>query len=103
MFATGMFAASVRGCGVGRSMGRGVGASVRVAGVPGGWAMSSIGGITASAVSTASDIPASSTTAEAMLTPTVTIAPVRPWAYAQEDSVIEIARPIKAAGRAAVG
>jgi hypothetical protein len=54
------------------------------------------------AVSAARDVTPSSTTAEAMLTPAVAIAPVRPWAYAQEDPVVEIARPIKTAGCAAV-
>jgi hypothetical protein len=37
-----------------------------------------------------------------MISPAVAITPVRPWAHAQEDPVIEIARPIKAAGGAAV-
>jgi hypothetical protein len=37
-----------------------------------------------------------------MITPAVAIAPVRPWAHAKEDPVIEIARPIKTHGCASV-
>jgi hypothetical protein len=98
MFAAAVFAATMRGCGVGR----GVGAGVRVAGVPGSWAMSTIGGISASAVSTGDDVSSTVGAVKTMLTPTMAIAPVRPWAHTQEDSVIEIAWSIKAAGRAAV-
>jgi len=54
-------------------------------------------------VSMAANISSSSAAAEAMLTPAVSIAPVRPWAHAQKDAAIEIAWPIIAAGRAAVG
>jgi hypothetical protein len=61
-----------------------------------------IGCISASAVSANADVPSSPTAAEAMLTPAVAVAPVRPWSHAQENTVIEIARPIKAAGCAAV-
>ena len=60
-----------------------------------------IGSITA-AVSTACDIPSSATAIEAVFAPAVAVAPVRPRPHAQEDPVIEIARPIKATGRAAV-
>jgi hypothetical protein len=54
------------------------------------------------AVSMAADVGSSSTTVEAMTSPSVTIAPVRPWAYAKEDPVIEVARPIKTHGCARV-
>jgi hypothetical protein len=91
--------ATVRGCGV-RS---GVGATAASASVRRRWAGSTIGGIGASTgVSASRDVPASATAAEAMSAPAVAIAPVRPRANAQEDAVIEIARPIKTTGRAAV-
>src|SRR5580658_9321 len=54
-------------------------------------------------VSMAANISSSAAAAEAMLTPAVSIAPVRPWAHPQKDAAIEIAWPIIAAGRAAVG
>jgi hypothetical protein len=53
-------------------------------------------------VSTAGDVPSSATAVEAMFAPAVAVAPVRPGSHAQEYAVIEIARPIKATGRAAV-
>ncbi len=34
------------------------------------------------------------TVAEAMAAPAVVIAPTGPWAHAQKDSVIEVARPV---------
>jgi hypothetical protein len=52
--------------------------------------------------STAGNISSSSGAVEAMFAPAVAVAPVRPWTDAQEDAVIEIARPIKTTGRAAV-
>src|SRR5580658_3780312 len=66
-----------------------------------GMATPTIGSVTA-AVSTAGDVPSSATAVEAMFAPTVAVAPVRPGSHAQEDAVIEVARPIKATGRAAV-
>src|ERR1700691_2918258 len=53
-------------------------------------------------VSTAGNISSSSSAVEAMFAPAVAVAPVRPWTDAQEDAVIEIARPIKTTGRTAV-
>src|SRR5271155_82339 len=47
-------------------------------------------------------VPASVPAAEAMFAPAMAVAPVRPWAHAQEDAVIEISRPVKAARRAAI-
>jgi hypothetical protein len=38
-----------------------------------------------------------------VVTPAVAIAPVGPWAHAQEDAVIEVARPIITVGRAGIG
>ncbi len=80
------------------------GASVVPATAPGvGRPTSSIGRISAPiVVSAAGDVASSSTTVEAMLAPTVAIAPACPWAYAEEDPVIEISRPIKTHGRAAI-
>ena len=40
---------------------------------------------------------------EAMAAPAVAIAPAGPWAHAQEDAVVEVARPVKSIGRAGVG
>jgi hypothetical protein len=100
--------ATVRGCGVMSGVGRatmpgGVGAAVAAACASRRWARSTIGGIGVSTgVSASGDVPASTTAAEAMSAPAVAIAPVRPRANAQEDAVIEIARPIKTTGRAAV-
>jgi hypothetical protein len=37
-----------------------------------------------------------------MLTPAVAIAPAGPWAHAQENTAIKIARPVEAIGRAGV-
>ncbi len=53
-------------------------------------------------VTTSTGISSSTTAGEAMAAPTVLIAPARPWTHAQEDAVIEIARPVKAIGRASV-
>ena len=58
---------------------------------------SMIGGITAIAV-----IVSSSAADEAMAAPAVAVAPAGPWTHAQEDAVIEIARPVKANRRAGV-
>jgi hypothetical protein len=38
----------------------------------------------------------------AMLAPAVGISPAGPWAHAQEDAVVEVIRPVKTLGRAAV-
>ena len=53
-------------------------------------------------VSTPSDVPSAATAVEPMFAPAVAVAPVRPGSHAQEDAVIEISRPIKATGCAAV-
>jgi hypothetical protein len=57
---------------------------------------------TRAGVSPATDVPSASTMAEAMFTPTVAIAPVRPWTHAQENAVVEIARSIVTTGRAGI-
>ena len=93
----------VRGCGMGTTHGATAVVSAIAPGAYGPWPTSAIGCIRAStAVSTAGDIPASASAIEAMIAPAVAIAPARPWTHAQEDAVIEIARPIKSAGCAAV-
>jgi hypothetical protein len=99
-FATVRFAA-VGGCGVGR-------AAVCRCGVGAMYGGAADSGTPPSPcgrwpASTTFDVSSSSTTAEAMLTPAVAIAPVGPWPYAEEDSVVEISRPIKTAGGASVG
>ena len=93
----------VRGCGMGITHGATAVVSAIAPGAYGPWPTSAIGCIRAStAVSTAGDISASSPAIEAVITPAVAIAPARPWTHAQEDAVIEIARPIKSAGCAAI-
>src|SRR5271170_6625996 len=57
---------------------------------------------TIAAVSTTSDVTSASTPAEAMVPPAVVIAPACPRADTEEDAIIEIARPIKTTGSAAV-
>src|SRR5580704_2362487 len=47
-------------------------------------------------------VASSAGTVEAMLTPAVAVSPMRPRAYAQKDSVVKIAWPVKAAGCASV-
>jgi hypothetical protein len=119
--------AGMRCCGVRRTMGRAtmrcgsvgriVGATTRSCGMDAATttvgaycrcASSTIGCIgTSTTVSTgagvvSSAVPSSAATAEAMSTPAVAIAPVRPRTHAEENAVIEIARPIKAHGGAAV-
>src|SRR5580658_3520586 len=110
MFAS-MFAATMRRCGVGRTVSRCTMPSRCVCPVIVVDACcrrtTSIGcipapGVSARARVAASVVPASSAAAEAMLTPAVAVAPVCPRAHAQEDAVIEISRPVKAAGCAAV-
>src|SRR5580693_138033 len=106
-----VFAAAMRCFGMGRAVGRCVmrrgrmGAPV-VVGVCRCWTTSircvRVSGVSTGADVTASVVPASSAAAEAMLTPAVAVAPVCPRAHAQEDAVIEISRPVKAAGCAAV-
>jgi hypothetical protein len=56
-----------------------------------------IGRITAPTV-----VSASTAVDEAIAAPTVAIAPAGPWAHAQEDAVVEIARPIEADRRATI-
>jgi hypothetical protein len=105
VFASAVFASAMR-C---RGMRGGVGCTMRsatmrccgMAACSDCRAMPTVGCIGA-AVSTAGNVPASSSAIEAMFTPAVAVAPVRPGAHAQEDAVIEIARPIEAARRAAV-
>jgi hypothetical protein len=98
-FATVRFAA-VGGCGVGRAAVCRCGVGVMYGGVVDAGALPSPCGRWPA--STTFDVSSSSTTAEAMLTPAVAIAPVRPWSYAEEDPVVEIARPIKTTGGTAV-
>jgi hypothetical protein len=62
----------------------------------------SIACISASAVSSAGNVPSSSTTSEAITAPAVAVAPIRPGAHAQENAAMEIAWTIKAAGCASV-
>src|SRR5580658_718011 len=110
MFAS-MFAATMRRCGVGRTVSRCTMPSRCVCPVIVVDACcrrtTSIGcipapGVSARARVAASVVPASAAAAEAMLTPAVAVSPVCPRAHAQEDAVIEISRPIKAARRAAI-
>jgi len=61
-----------------------------------------VSGVTPGPHVSSSVVPASSAAAEAMFTPAMAVAPMRPWAHAEEDTVIEISRPVKAAGCAAV-
>ena len=49
------------------------------------------------------DVASATRAAEAMAAPAVGVAPVGPWAYAEEDAVIEVARPIITIGRAGIG
>src|ERR1019366_2737568 len=60
--------------------------------------ISSIGRETAAAAITAAAI-----TLKAMTAPAVSIAPAGPWAHAEEDAVIEIARTVKAHRGTGVG
>ncbi len=110
MFTT-MFAAAMRRCGVRRAAGRSTMPRRCVCPVivaDACWRRTTtIRCIPAPAVSarahvSTSVVPASAATAEAMLAPAVAVSPVCPWAHAQEDAVIEISRPIKAAWRAAI-
>jgi len=64
---------------------------------------SAIFGMSAACIAPAGDIVASASSDEAMRAPAVAIAPVRPWANAEEDAVIEVARTVKAAGCALIG
>jgi len=57
-----------------------------------------IGSITAAAA-----IVSSAPFTEAMPAPAVAITPAGPGAHAQEDAVVEVARPVKSHGRAGVG
>src|ERR1035438_3605661 len=45
-------------------------------------------------------VPSAAIIHEAMLTPAVPIAPAGPWAHAQENAVVEVARPIESHRRA---
>ena len=46
------------------------------------------------AVAMASDVPSATSTVEAILAPAVAIAPACPWTHAEEDPIMEVARPI---------
>ena len=59
-----------------------------------------VGGRCVTAVAVIASAPL---TGEAMGAPSVTIAPSGPRSHAQEDAIVEIARPVKAHGGAAVG
>src|ERR1700684_872902 len=64
---------------------------------------SAIGRIrTISRKTTAAVVPSAAAAVEAMFAPTVAVTPTGPRAHAQEDTVVEIARPIKADRRAGV-
>ena len=60
-------------------------------------------GCAATSTSTTAHIASTATAAKAMSAPAVTIAPVGPWTYAQEDAVVKIARAEVAGRRAGVG
>jgi hypothetical protein len=49
------------------------------------------------------DVTSSTGVDEAMTAPAVSVAPVGPWTYAEEDAVIEVARPVETDGGAGVG
>jgi len=51
---------------------------------------------------TATHVASSTTTAEAMISPAMAIAPISPWAYTKEDAVIEVTRPVIAIGCAGI-
>jgi hypothetical protein len=51
----------------------------------------------------ASVVAATALTMEAMSAPTVSVAPAGPRAYAEEDAVVEVPRPVKSIGRATIG
>ena len=53
-------------------------------------------------VSATAGISSSTSIAEAMAAPAVAIAPTRPRAHTEEDTVIEVARPVEADRRATV-
>src|SRR5271154_1183354 len=99
-----VFPSTMRCCG----MGSGMGSTVRcfrmaTVAMSGRYCMAtpmvvSIG----AAVSMAFDVPSTSGALEAMFAPAMSVAPVRPGSHSQEDAVIEIARPIKTTGRAAI-
>jgi hypothetical protein len=57
---------------------------------------------TTTAKTTAAMIASATRTAEAMTAPAVAVAPVKPWAYTQEDAVVEIARSVKSVRRAVI-
>src|SRR5580693_3709075 len=64
---------------------------------------SAIGRIsTISRKTTAAVVPSAAAAVEAMFAPAVAVTPTGPRAHAQEDTVVEIARPIKADRRAGV-
>ena len=49
------------------------------------------------------EVASAAVAGEAMISPAVAITPVGPWAHAQKDAVIEVARPIITIGRAGIG
>lgn len=54
------------------------------------------------AVATAGDVTSATSTVEAILAPAVAIAPACPWSHAEEDPIMEVARPVIPNGGAAV-
>ena len=93
--------ATARRCGV-RGAARPATAALACCRCPTTSTISCINTSTAVSTATATVVASSSPTAEAMITPAVAIAPIRPWAYAKEDPVIKIARAIKTHGCASV-
>jgi hypothetical protein len=73
-------------------------ATTAEAGAPAASIMTAIGHGAAAAT-----IASATTVTEAMAAPAVAIAPASPWAHAQEDSVVEVSRPVKTHWRAGVG
>src|SRR5580658_1453519 len=92
MFLAAVFTATMRRCGMSLSM--------SAVGVCRTWAPSTIRRIPSP--TTAGDVASTAASSEAILTPAMAVAPVRPRAHAQKDAVVEISRPVKAAGRASV-
>ncbi len=60
------------------------------------------GGAMSTVISTDATVASASSAAEAMTTPAMAVAPIRPWAHAQEDAAIEVARSIIATGCTAI-
>ena len=54
-------------------------------------------------MSAAAVVATAAASTKAMAAPAVAVTPVGPWAYAQKDAVIKVARAVKAIGGAGVG